>query len=469
MALMLGPEIMMSDLVPIFDGFLNDLDDVKAGILRHFSEFLRLLPPGQPRESYLGRLAGFIKPDNVRNWRFREDLAHQLTQLCDLYSSESVKRYIVPLTVSLCSDRVAQVRQCSFLLVATIIAKFHNERAIEIANYFRGLLLDRFAKCTMFFGRLTYVQMCEVAMSQPNIDVEMFSQDYLPSLLALHTDNVVNIRIALSRTLNCLYEIRPEFVKHKTNCDWSIDDIVQILVQDLDRDVKHFCLKNTVLFGSSTPLNNSEVFEVDDTNATFVVSQGTETTSSDGINNNDDDDGNNNDSEESSSSESVVMSDSSSNIGRHLQSVLDELNDKETEVEVEKSAADKLSPILDCTSHASTTEVIDGQSTISGKGDNYNLQHTLTNKSFDDEVFVDTFNEQEETSSNSNIDSVSSKAGTTDYDELASEMSKSTLEESAAAAVELTRECSLFQENFSGPQEEQASSQIQSPPSSSNC
>ena len=52
----------MTDLVPIFDGFLNDLDDVKAGILRHFSEFLRLLPPGQPRESYLGRLAGKSLP-----------------------------------------------------------------------------------------------------------------------------------------------------------------------------------------------------------------------------------------------------------------------------------------------------------------------------------------------------------------------------------------------------------------------
>ena len=60
MALMLGPDIMMADLVPIFDGFLNDLDDVKAGILRHFSHFLRLLPPGQPRESYLGRLAGTV-------------------------------------------------------------------------------------------------------------------------------------------------------------------------------------------------------------------------------------------------------------------------------------------------------------------------------------------------------------------------------------------------------------------------
>ena len=86
------------------------------------------------------------------------------------------------------------------------------------------------------------------------------------SLLALHTDKVVNIRIALSRTLNSLYEIRPEFVKHKTtalNCDWSIDDVVHILAQDSDRDVRHFCEKNCLLFGAGpTVLNNSEVFEV---------------------------------------------------------------------------------------------------------------------------------------------------------------------------------------------------------------
>ena len=359
MALMLGPEIMMHDLVQVFDSFLNDLDDVKSGILKHFSDFIRLLPAGQHREVYLGRLSGFIKPDNVRNWRFREDLAYQLTQLCELYSSESVKRFIVPLTISLCSDRIAQVRQCSFFLVATIIAKFNRERAFDVANHFKCLLLDRFAKCSMFFGRLTYVQMCEVAMGQSNIDVGLFSRDFLPSLLALHADTVVNIRIALSRTLNALYVSRPQFVSFKpVEPQWTIDDVVHILAQDSDRDVRSFCLKNETIFANSF-LNTSEDFDsaLNNTasNATFVVSQSGDSSSDD----------------KTVSSTSIVnsqdsplsspagpsqgldlnqntMPEPSSNIGRHLKSVLDEITQgtsADQSSDVETSSNDDSSPL----------------------------------------------------------------------------------------------------------------------------
>ena len=345
MALMLGPEVMMNDLVQVFDSFLNDLDDVKSGILKHFSDFIRLLPAGQHREVYLGRLSGFIKPDNVRNWRFREDLAFQLNQLCDLYSSESVKRYVVPLTISLCSDRIAQVRQCSFFLVATIIAKFNRERAFEIANQFKGLLLDRFAKCSMFFGRLTFVQMCEVAMVQPSIDVAMFSRDYLPGLLALHADSVVNIRIALSRTLNSLYETRPEFTIYTpTESQLSIDNVVRILAQDSDRDVRSFCAQNSTLFPNSS-LNTSEDFEstlnntATASNSTFVVSSSQAEDSQNANSTQDLESSSDVDSCSNSSTDVLAQNSSGSNIGRHLRSVLDEINQSNDSVKVKDEEA----------------------------------------------------------------------------------------------------------------------------------
>lgn len=42
MAIILGSEITHHDLVPVFDGFLKDLDEVRIGVLRHFSDFLRV-------------------------------------------------------------------------------------------------------------------------------------------------------------------------------------------------------------------------------------------------------------------------------------------------------------------------------------------------------------------------------------------------------------------------------------------
>lgn len=42
MAIILGSEITHRDLVPVFDGFLKDLDEVRIGVLRHFADFLRV-------------------------------------------------------------------------------------------------------------------------------------------------------------------------------------------------------------------------------------------------------------------------------------------------------------------------------------------------------------------------------------------------------------------------------------------
>ena len=42
MALILGDEITTLDLVPIFNGFLRDLDEVRIGVLKHFADFTKV-------------------------------------------------------------------------------------------------------------------------------------------------------------------------------------------------------------------------------------------------------------------------------------------------------------------------------------------------------------------------------------------------------------------------------------------
>ena len=42
LAAILGDQLTAADLVPIFNGFLKDLDEVRIGILKHLYDFLKV-------------------------------------------------------------------------------------------------------------------------------------------------------------------------------------------------------------------------------------------------------------------------------------------------------------------------------------------------------------------------------------------------------------------------------------------
>ena len=89
LAVILGPEVASQDLVPIFNGFIKDLDEVhfdlekltclqnnpnqvRIGVLKHLADFLSLLSP-EARAEYLPRY-GWLVGDhlliiNCQGWR----------------------------------------------------------------------------------------------------------------------------------------------------------------------------------------------------------------------------------------------------------------------------------------------------------------------------------------------------------------------------------------------------------------
>ena len=42
LAAILGQELTLTDLVPVFDEFVKDLDEVRIGVLKHFADFLKV-------------------------------------------------------------------------------------------------------------------------------------------------------------------------------------------------------------------------------------------------------------------------------------------------------------------------------------------------------------------------------------------------------------------------------------------
>uniref|UniRef100_A0A183IH74 PPP4R1 n=1 Tax=Soboliphyme baturini TaxID=241478 RepID=A0A183IH74_9BILA len=142
LAAILGPEITEQDLLPVFVGFLRDLDEVRIGILQHLYDFMKVraldkcilvvmtlfcfnyrvaLLNKNACRTLLGNLADFLQSDNVRDWRFRHLFAQQLIPLCVLYDIEDVNEYISPIAMTLAIDRVAEVRRITFRLVTILL------------------------------------------------------------------------------------------------------------------------------------------------------------------------------------------------------------------------------------------------------------------------------------------------------------------------------------------------------------
>lgn len=117
LAVILGEEIAQSDLVPVFNGFIKDLDEVRIGVLKHLAHFLRLLRP-QNRRDYLPRMDEFLRTDNENNWRFRLELATQLAGIIDLFSPQDCQTFIAPIALALMADKVVHIRHTCYTVVS---------------------------------------------------------------------------------------------------------------------------------------------------------------------------------------------------------------------------------------------------------------------------------------------------------------------------------------------------------------
>lgn len=130
LAVILGDEIAQSDLVPVFNGFIKDLDEVRIGVLKHLAHFLRLLRPHHRRD-YLPRMDEFLRTDNEKNWRFRLELATQLVGIVDLFSPQDCQTFLAPIALALMADKVVHIRHTCFTVVSIIHIYVHCPKSVH--------------------------------------------------------------------------------------------------------------------------------------------------------------------------------------------------------------------------------------------------------------------------------------------------------------------------------------------------
>ena len=123
LAQILGTEYTQADLVPIFESYIKDVDEVRIGIVANLSKFLLLLND-EHRQAFLPNLVCFLKMDNQRNWRFRNELGLQIIEFCHLFGDKSIAEYIQPVVFMLAIDKVAEVRQTAIRALSLILKQY---------------------------------------------------------------------------------------------------------------------------------------------------------------------------------------------------------------------------------------------------------------------------------------------------------------------------------------------------------
>nr|XP_021333035.1 serine/threonine-protein phosphatase 4 regulatory subunit 1-like isoform X1 [Danio rerio] len=239
LAVILGDQLTAADLVPIFNGFLKDLDEVRIGVLKHLYDFLKLLHAEKRRE-YLYQLQEFMVTDNSRNWRFRYELAEQLILIIELYSHNDVYDYLRQIALNLCSDKVSEVRWISYKLVVEILQKLYSCEAHDLGLNFINELIMRFCHSPKWVGRQAFAFICQAVVEEDCMPMDQFAQHLLPSLLSLSSDPVPNVRVLVAKALRQSVLEKPYFKDPDSAYSDELEKTLSVLRNDEDRDVRFF-------------------------------------------------------------------------------------------------------------------------------------------------------------------------------------------------------------------------------------
>ncbi|XP_058412698.1 serine/threonine-protein phosphatase 4 regulatory subunit 1 isoform X3 [Diceros bicornis minor] len=239
LAVILGDQLTAADLVPIFNGFLKDLDEVRIGVLKHLHDFLKLLHIDKRRE-YLYQLQEFLVTDNSRNWRFRAELAEQLILLLELYSPRDVYDYLRPIALNLCADKVSSVRWISYKLVSEMVKKLHTATPPTFAVDLINELVENFGRCPKWSGRQAFVFVCQTVIEDDCLPMDQFAVHLMPHLLTLANDRVPNVRVLLAKTLRQTLLEKDCFLTSASCHQEAVEQTIMALQMDRDSDVKYF-------------------------------------------------------------------------------------------------------------------------------------------------------------------------------------------------------------------------------------
>ena len=221
-----GGKLVELELVPVFEEMIQDVELVQMGVIKYLAEFLKML--SEPcRVSYLPLLHDILHSTNPFNWRLRQSLSVQLPALLALPPAQSVYTTLFPLVMTLLQDPVACVRRDSFKGAAKMVALLHAhaEAAASAAasaaaaaasaaaasaasasavaqQQFDAVIrsINSLARGEAFNARQLWAELCVHLLC--DLDQQLFERHFVDGLLALTSDPVLNVRVAVAAALS---------------------------------------------------------------------------------------------------------------------------------------------------------------------------------------------------------------------------------------------------------------------------
>jgi serine/threonine-protein phosphatase 4 regulatory subunit 1 len=240
LATILGTEYTQLDLVPIFDSYIKDVDEVRIGIVANLTKFLRVLSIDY-RQTYMPKLNDFLKMDNQRNWRFRNELGMQIAQFCALFPADYLAEYVQPVAFTLSMDKVAEVRTTSVRALVEVLRQFELSSKDVLRHNFIEHVFRSFANSSKWSFRQLFATLCEhILATKAYKSIESFSKDFLPKLLSIRHEKVANTRALLARIIST-HILHLDYFRNGS-CPFA-DDLemtIQYLSNDQDSDVKSY-------------------------------------------------------------------------------------------------------------------------------------------------------------------------------------------------------------------------------------
>jgi len=189
LARVVGPDITLTDLYPVFDLFRRDVEDVRRGVIRGLSAFLSGMRPAD-REACIPVLRETLDSLPPRGWRLRRAVARQVDSLASLFSPVMVFAQVRPLVERLLDDDVAAVRNAAAARLAPLL-EAAGKTDIALREEVEASLLAR-ASSADARARVTLVRCLEaLAASLPPDD---FLGSFLATVKRLGRDPVPAVR-----------------------------------------------------------------------------------------------------------------------------------------------------------------------------------------------------------------------------------------------------------------------------------
>ena len=201
----IGQTITESELLPIYDTFLNSNDKIEKSLSVRFLPKILMQVSKDKKKKYFKYLeAASIFIDNIGskvrnfnfiNWKNKLDVIEGILCYYNLYDNDIIYESIFPQCISFCLDDIYKVRKTSSKVLASLIDYLYN---VDYKKEQLFKLIESFALHKKFHQRLNFVKMCKIFLKNKKLYEEKIKK--LLNELVDH-EKIKDVRICLSKVL----------------------------------------------------------------------------------------------------------------------------------------------------------------------------------------------------------------------------------------------------------------------------